>query len=492
MRRFLLVLAALFVSNIAFGQSAIVNLDAVLLKKNSGINKGDTVTITDVFMSADGYVVCETESNQRLTYSPAKFKTDLQFVVNNIEDFWRSQIATKTVPATKKIGDQSELRHDMELDALQFVQVIKDNGLELDDPFLESYIYELANKIIPHDLLNNSPYNVNVLIQQSPELNAFCYPNGTIVVNTGLLAKLRSEAELVAVLSHEIAHFALDHSVQNVVAAIARQKRAEFWAAFATGLAAVADGVLAARNEYYIPGAITASTAIAAAAIASNVVDRLGMKYNHEQEIEADQLAKEILEILGYNPNALATALKRIATELNTEGHKTAIFLSSNDHPSLASRINRQGVPNGEPEKSYEQMVSFAITNSAKIHFENRRFKQCITLVEQNITNGVATVDDYMLLAQCLIALDNTTETNARILKLIDSAKEIDTSNINIYKTEILTYLRLKDYNTALTLLDQYKIKIDLLDPSLKHLPFFAYEYNWATNMILKIKAMSI
>ena len=46
--------------------------------------------------------------------------------------------------------------------------------------------------------------------------NVYMYSNGTMVIHTGLLSALHTEDELVAILSHEIAHFVLDHSVQNV------------------------------------------------------------------------------------------------------------------------------------------------------------------------------------------------------------------------------------------------------------------------------------
>lgn len=494
MKKFALIIYLLLASNICFGQEMAVNLDAVALKRVSVINKNDTITISNIFMAADGYVGCTTSKNLRLLYTPSKFKSDLHFLTNDIDEFWRAHIATNVFPYIKRGDDQAELRHEMELDALQFIQVIRDNGLTLDDPMLKNYIYELTNKILPTSLLHNSPYNVNIVIQQSPEMNAYCYPNGTIVVNTGLLANLHSEDELVAVLSHEIAHFVLDHSVKNVTAAIARQKRAEFWAAFATGLAAVADGVLTVRNEYHIPGAITAGVAVASAAIASSVVERLGMKYNHDQELEADNLAKEILIKLGYNKYALATALKRIANKQESEGYSYALSLDSKNHPSLVRRINEQGTPDSLIEKNYEQMVSFAVTNAAKFEFENRRFKQCMAMVEQNIVNGMGTVDDYMLYARCLLAFENTPESNAQILELIEKAKAVDSfyHNINIDKTEILVYLRLKQYDKAQTLLSAYQERIAAMSEELKHIIFFEQEYNWATNMILKIKTMSI
>ena len=70
--------------------------------------------------------------------------------------------------------------------------------------------------------------------------------------------------------------------------------------------------------------------------------------------------------------------------------------------------------------------------------FEDRRFRQALPLVDININNGVATAEDYILKANCLLALYNNEQSNNEVLKLIAKAKEIDASNINVYKAEIL------------------------------------------------------
>ena len=111
--------------------------------------------------------------------------------------------------------------------------------------------------------------------------NASTYPNGTIVINTGLLSTLHTEDELVACLAHEVAHFVLDHHLININAEIKRQKAAAAVAAFATVVAAVAEGAAAYySNGYYMPGAVTAATAIGATAIANEIVTSLGMEYS--------------------------------------------------------------------------------------------------------------------------------------------------------------------------------------------------------------------
>ena len=58
------------------------------------------------------------------------------------------------------------------------------------------------------------PYEFQVLNESSP--NAWALPGGKIAINRGLLVELQSEAELAAVLAHEIVHAAARHSAQSM------------------------------------------------------------------------------------------------------------------------------------------------------------------------------------------------------------------------------------------------------------------------------------
>lgn len=58
------------------------------------------------------------------------------------------------------------------------------------------------------------PYEFNVINDSTP--NAWALPGGKISINRGLLVELRSEAELAAVLAHEIVHAAARHSAQSM------------------------------------------------------------------------------------------------------------------------------------------------------------------------------------------------------------------------------------------------------------------------------------
>ena len=409
------------------------------------------------------------------------------FKISSVQDLWNAHIIKDVIPNIQKKGTQYDLRSDMEDDALEYISKIESYGLKFYDPFLENYIYGLISKIAPIDIIDGRPVNVNILIEKNPVLNAAMYPNGTMIISTGLLSALHSEDELVAILAHEIAHFVLDHSITNVNAAITRKKRAEFWSAIATGITAVAEGVVSSKtNGSYIPGAATASMAIASTAIASQIIDRLGMKYNHDQETEADDIAVKVLELLHYDKNALATAFNRIQNQLSYE-RSNAIYFDSYTHPALIKRIERLGWPKELVQMKYEKMVSFAITCSAQMKYEDRRFRQVIPLIDQNINNHVATATDYTLKAKCMLKLYNDEKSNAQIKFLLEQAKKAVPGTSLTYKPEILLALRMGNKQEASKLLDEYDSilnKINIVNANIYD------ELYWVNDMKVKIAGL--
>ena len=504
MKRTLVLSFLFFLCSIAFAQTYDLDLSATMLSKNGNWKKGAHVNIKKFVHQTvvDDYGILvesfylEDDLGGKVEIS-SKVNDCFEFQFDNIQQLWDANIITNVLYNLKKKGFQYDLRADMESDALEYIQKVKSYGLEFNDPFLESYIYSLVAKIAPTQLIDGRPGSINILIQENPTLNAGCYPNGTIVLNTGLIASLHSEDELVAILAHEIAHFVLDHSVQNVNAAISRQKRAEFWAALATGLTAVAEGYAASQNVYYVPGAATMSMAILSTSIASHIVERLGMEYNHEQENEADKLAVQALKILGYNENALATALARLEGEYVRE-RNNAMYINSYTHPALMERIFNAGTVLDFQDEKFEEIISFAVSSVATMKYSDRRFRQCLPYVNQNIENGVATADDYILKANCLLSTKSDYASNQEALELVNIAKGIDADNINIYKSEIIATLRLEDKAKALELLNNYITTLDSYnldniksDNSWERLrDFIIVEKTWAKKMIIKLNGM--
>lgn len=507
MKRFIVLLSCLSIGLFANAQAYKVDLDATLLKNFEKFKKGDKVKITSVVhdvIEVKGYSnkfedIYSIVIGEDTIPVNSKIGDRFNFRHDNVHDLWNDQIISNVLVSLQKKGTQNSLRNEMEEEALDYISKQKEYNMVLNDPYLENYIYSLISKIAPVDIVDGRPGNVNILIVDNPTLNAGMYSNGTMVIHTGLLSALHTEDELVAILSHEIAHFVLDHSVQNVNKATSRKKRAEFWAALATGLTAVAEGVAASKGNYYAPGAATLGMAVLSTTVATQIVERLGMNYNAEQEEEADRIAIRVLELLGYEKNALATALNRMQENMIKE-RSNMMYFQSYTHPALVERIKKAGTPQNITSPEYEKEVSFAITSSARLKFEDRRFRQTLPLVDTNIKNGVATAEDYILKANCLLALYNDETSNNEVLSLINKAKLIDESNINHYKAEILSNLRLRKFSAAQQLLQSYISALNEMEIQLKDIEsditwdtnykFIVSERDWANRMSVKVKVM--
>lgn len=479
-----------------------IGFSAKVLKNYAEFKKGATIKVDSMKHEIE-FDQAGLPQHSYTLYTSAgttKVKEKLEKVLDvdyrDAQDFWDAQSIFCVLEDLTKNGTQEDIRADMESDVLEYISRVKNKGADFNDPFLESYIYSVITKVAPETLIDGRPGVVNLLILSSNIANAFMFPNGTLCITTGLISLLHSEDELAAILAHEVAHFVLDHSIQNYNKMKKAQKRAEFWAAFATVLTGVAEGVAAAKNPYYKPGLATLTVAVAASEIATEICKRWGMQYSRKQESEADDMAKNLMRVLGYSPNALATALSRINESMKTERSVEMYFAS--DHPALIERIEKAGTPSKHVDKNFEKIISFAVTDAALMKMQDRRFRQALPLVSQNIDNQVATCDDYIQKANCLLYLKNDSQSYSEVMNLINEAKRIMPNNINIYKTEIIALLRQSKYNEARGLLSSYKEKLKSMLQQTDKLPetelnrryyFVNEEMFWADDMSQKLKA---
>ncbi len=146
-----------------------------------------------------------------------------------------------------------------------------------DDPALARYVQSVGERLAAHSHRPGLIYRFTVL--DSPEVNAFALPGGYIYITRGIMAYLNSEAELAAVLGHEIGHVTARHSVRQHTAATT------------TG---IFGAVIAGATGVRVAGDLAN---IAGAAIVRG--------YGREHELEADRLGAEYLARTGYDPRAM-------------------------------------------------------------------------------------------------------------------------------------------------------------------------------------------
>ena len=94
----------------------------------------------------------------------------------------------------------------------QLAQEVERQAKIIDDPVVAEYVNRVGQ-----NLVRNSdakvPFTIKVL--DSEEVNAFALPGGFFFVNSGLMLKAETEAELAGVMAHEIAHVAARHGTKQ-------------------------------------------------------------------------------------------------------------------------------------------------------------------------------------------------------------------------------------------------------------------------------------
>ncbi|HEY7840592.1 MAG TPA: M48 family metalloprotease, partial [Gammaproteobacteria bacterium] len=157
------------------------------------------------------------------------------------------------------------------------------------DVELQNYVQYVGNKLAQKSHRPGLNYRFTVL--DSKDVNAFALPGGYIYVTRGLLAYLNSEAELAAVLGHEIGHVTARHAV--------RQHSA-------TQLTSIG----AAIGSAFIPGVGQAGYQLA------GVLGEAMLKgYGREHELEADRLGAEYLARTGYDPDAMIAVIGALKSQ---------------------------------------------------------------------------------------------------------------------------------------------------------------------------------
>ena len=496
----LLLLPLLFLSSFAFTQLTF-QLKGITNKKIESIPSGTNFEMT--FLDKDDYGVMYAN----FKVNDKNFAIDLNklekvsFNISNIKEFWQVQaVQSGAYQNILKSGMQYKMRNELDEEIIEYANSLRRNNLIFYDSYLESYLYSIAYKIYPEKLSDGRPGIVSIIIVKDIVPNAFMASNGTMFVTTGLLSTINSESELIAILAHEISHFVLDHNIVNINKALQRQKRAEFWAALATTVAAVADGYIAANNEYYTPGALTMSTAILSYSIAESINERLGLKFSREQETDADKYAVELMKYIKTDPLALSSALEKIKKYCINTGNYLALS-GEGTHPALDDRISKIGAPIKFEDKNYDVYVSLVNSSNAILEFNKHHFSDCYNLVSRNVNAKVGTEDDYLLMALVNINTYDTPEKNLESLEYIAKAKSLKVCpSINLSKVEAIINLRLKKKNEAMASLTKYRETLEKETLGLDKIlnanewsaknNFLSIEMDWTLKMINKVNNM--
>ena len=212
------------------------------------------------------------------------------------------------------------------------------------DPQLSAYVDSVGKRVAAYSP-RQLPYEFVVLNSSVP--NAWALPGGKIAINRGLLYELNNEAELAAVLGHEVVHAAARHGAQSMERGILMQ-------------GALAVTAIAAQDSEY------AGFIVGGAQVGAQLISQ---RYGRDAERESDLYGTRYLAQAGYDP-AAAVSLQQAFVRLSegrAAGWLDGLFAS---HPAstervqnnqqLVAQLRAEGFTGGElGVERYQQMTAF-------------------------------------------------------------------------------------------------------------------------------------
>jgi len=169
------------------------------------------------------------------------------------------------------------------------------SNLLIKDPALNLYLQGLIGKVG-----GPAANDMRIYLARIPEFNAVMFPTGFAVIFSGLLLRMRNEAQLAGVIAHESGHFLRKHQIRQ-------------WRDMRT------------KTDLFAVLAMGAGVAGGAAGVYTGDLARLAelgtilslFRYNRTLEAEADAMGVRLLADAGYAPSAMAETWDQLIRELD-------------------------------------------------------------------------------------------------------------------------------------------------------------------------------
>jgi predicted Zn-dependent protease len=195
-----------------------------------------------------------------------------------------------------------------------YAQEVERSAKLVDDPVVSEYVNRVGQ-----NLVRNSdakvPFTIKVI--DSDAVNAFALPGGFFYVNSGLILRAESEAELAGVMAHEIAHVAARHSTK-------RETKGQLTQLATIPLILLGPGGWAGYGIYQG---------------LNFAIPLTFLKFSRGDENEADFLGLQYAYKTGYDPNAFVSFFEKVqAEEKRRPGTVPTVFST---HPPTTDRVEK-------------------------------------------------------------------------------------------------------------------------------------------------------
>ena len=262
--------------------------------------------------------------------------------------------------------------------ALEEQDTINGSGVLYQDAKIEDYLNQVAEKLQINSISPDISFQIKVV--KDPNLNAFAFPNGVIYVHTGILARMDNEAQLAALLAHEMVHCTHRHSLRTL-RSIKDRTQAE---------------TATVRELAQLLG-VTGSIASISG-------------YTRELETEADRVGLDLTVKANYDPREVVKLFELLKQEIEIERIEQPFFFGT--HPNVRQRI--ENVNNWLAEKyrgkitgikntdEFQSRISRLVLDNARLDLRQGRFFIAQRTVEKFLTVKPDDARAYFLLGEII------------------------------------------------------------------------------------------
>jgi len=223
----------------------------------------------------------------------------------------------RMIDSVKNVGKATQ-----EIDQKQEIEIGQDMAARLlgaaplvDNPRLQRYVNDVGRWLASQTERPDLPWRFGVL--DAPQLNAFAVPGGTIFLTRGLVAGMKSEAELAGVLAHEIAHVVKKHHLKAI------QKNAQ--------ASLAGDALTLALNR---------SSSDSRDKLIAFGTEMYSRGLDKSDELDADRLGVVLAARGGYDAYGLPAVLQTLQA-MNPEDSSLALMFKT--HPAPGERLEALG-----------------------------------------------------------------------------------------------------------------------------------------------------
>ena len=222
-------------------------------------------------------------------------------------------------PSSPAYEPQDELEKGLWHEMAEQERELKNSKFLVEDPALNEYVRGVLCRTVGEDRCGAA----RIYIVRVPQFNASMAPNGVMLVHTGLLLRMRDEAQLAAVLGHEFTHFENRHSLR-LFKDMRKKSDILSWLSFVPIPYAAMVGQIALIGSVY--------------------------SFSRDMEREADAGSIEELAKGGYDPRAAAAIWSQLGAEMDATA-------AERRHKS---RKDKNGGMFGTHPRSTERMATLA------------------------------------------------------------------------------------------------------------------------------------